>query len=411
MTSSTSYEPTVVAFGAFGGRSRIKIPALNRWAEKQYSNPKINLWSQSSDDPQESIYMPRRVRQYRQFAPLWYSLVIGVFLLLVDGTYRCLFKYEYALSESRSIGSQVRACLGIMLGIGGLHWRFTHEWTDQHEALVHWGVPVGVGAVFIELVKRSGNQVYYAEFGEVPGTIFVDSEGLYHTSSVRRTEASFLRLPISQLDRLNASEVISKINSDNVTQKQFDSETLDLPWDNNKQLVYVNGVVPVGSGLFPRFTAWSRNYSPKYSTNADLLREVLKIADDLDFYVLYKDHPNVHIYEPTHSISGFSHPRLHIAGNVNTHVILNKCNAMVTIGSKTVLLAVLRRLPVCLVGPFTFGSSSCPSLIFETGNLMADIRDALSADNDMHSNAAEYEDIVARLLRYHLHSLEPLNND
>jgi len=358
------------------------------------------------------IYFPRRLSEYKSPTPELLILIFkGIFLFLVDHRYRRLLLYELALSLNccKNVFSSLAIFLRCFAALAELQRVINSSWKSEFTHLVIWGIPLGVSRLVADVAESKNVKVIYAEYGEVPGYFCMSREGGYHKSCVARREAEFVRRAVSVDELQSTRQLVEWMANSKATSKRYTSGNLLLPGKaQNATIVFVNGVDECGSGLIPRSTRWSKAYSPKFRSNRDLLLAVLKLSEKLNFFVIYKDHPNVFQFNKSRAIRGLVHPNLYIADDVNVHEILNASSAVVSIGSKTVLLAVCRNIPVVLVGPFTFGPVSLPMCVFNSGNLKADLQRAIEIGVPVkRSNSTDVVTLLAQLIKYYLF---PLSN-
>lgn len=210
-------------------------------------------------------------------------------------------------------------------------------------------------------VQRKGGQLVFSEYGELPGTTFICDRGMFHEAWPVVFKQFFKSRTVGDGEVLEMKKYISTVTakrkSNKVGQYTRDDvkETLEL--SGEKPVIYVNGVQSHCSGLFPRCSEYSKEYSPYFASNDSILEYFAKLAIKHDWIILYKDHPNTYNYFPSHTVrvrNWGEHVR--IVGNVDIYDVLKASDLTVSLGSKTVFLSLLSQVPVYLLGPYSIDS-------------------------------------------------------
>ncbi len=272
--------------------------------------------------------------------------------------------------------------------------------------------------ILIAEARKQNAKLIFSEYGELPGTIFVSECGMFHESWPSRNREQFNRLPVSEPVKSWANSRLKELVEKRVSTKTYHSAAnegeLLSGLDKYDAVIYVNAVQPFMSGLLPRRSSFSREYSPFFDSNLDMLSAVADVALANDWLVLFKNHPNIEKSQPWAAISENtwgSHVRL--LGDIDIYSVFEAADAMISLGSKSTFLALACGVPVLLAGPYSISEESLKYGlvemkgddlrldIIESGiNRLLDTRTVDAVDQE------GYLDIVSRLIQYDLYEFE-----
>tara|TARA_R110000850_G_scaffold30303_9_gene83565 strand:+ start:1240 stop:3729 length:2490 start_codon:yes stop_codon:yes gene_type:complete len=232
---------------------------------------------------------------------------------------------------------------------------------DDSDVVIVFSEHSSGARILLEEARSCGSLVLITEYGEIPGTFSVSEKGLFHESWPGLNPTRFNQFPISGSDREAVQGILSDIAENRRSTKTFDSNSgnqLENTEDYDL-VIYVNGVQPFMSGLSPRCSDFSLEYSPHFSSNIDVLAATTRVAENHNWLVLYKDHPNIVRALPKACVprDGWG-DHVRILDNVNIHDVLAVSDIMVSLGSKSVFLSLACNLPVVLVGPYSINTDN-----------------------------------------------------
>ena len=258
---------------------------------------------------------------------------------------------------------------------------------------------------------RSGARLVFSEYGELPGTTFVCDRGMFHESWPMRYQEQFCALPVSSDEIGEVQKQIQNIVNEKISSKvgQYATDVtltaLNLP--KGKPVIYVNGVQSHASGLFPRCSDFSKEYSPYFGSNEEMLEYFAKLAEKHDWTILYKDHPNTCNYFSGQEIRASAlGEHVKILGNIDIYDILSLSDMTVSLGSKTVFLSLLNQVPVFLMGPYSIGSNDLGCGVYSGGDseeaLVSAIQSARCSGVDVERLAV----YLTRMMKYYYYSMD-----
>jgi hypothetical protein len=260
-------------------------------------------------------------------------------------------------------------------------------------------------------VKRSKSRLVLSEYGEIPGTMFICDRGMFHESWPLRYKQQFGSLPINvdeidQVQRYIHNIVCERISSKTGQYAVDDTlEALDIK--KGKPIIYINGIQPHASGLLPRCSEFSKEYSPYFGSNDAILRYFSQLAEKHDWIVLFKDHPNTCNYFAGQELrdEGLSE-HVKILGNVDIYKVLRVADLTVSLGSKTVFLSLLNEVPVFLLGPYSISPSDLKSGVYRGGDSEEAI---VSVVESARRDGVDSEGLtlyLARMMKYYYYSMD-----
>lgn len=263
------------------------------------------------------------------------------------------------------------------------------------------------------LIKRHAQQVgatlLLSEYGELPGTCFVCSEGMFHESWPAKNRNIFVSAPVSENDIRETSIVIDALVQNRASNKSqlYSAEIaseFSLP-DNGEPVLYINGSQPQASGLMPACSRFSREFSPHFRSNKEAVHYFDDLANKYKWRILYKDHPNTHRGFPHSVISGndFSE-RVQVLDDVDIYDALPHCALMVSLGSKSVFISLLLGVPVLLLGPYSIHPNDLEAGYYEFSgedSVLAALQLALAKGVD----GSGLREFLTRMAKYYYYNM------
>ncbi|XPS85874.1 putative capsule polysaccharide biosynthesis [Desulfosarcina variabilis str. Montpellier] len=248
----------------------------------------------------------------------------------------------------------------------------------------------------------------YLEYGLLPGTLQADKLGQVGESWIARQFEKFNSLEIDDSDLEKAKKAIEYFKETGINRrKQPQYGNLLKKIDKkNKKLIFLAGHNNYSSGMFPYDHHAKRLHSPFLRDSNHLFETVLKIAEQNDWFVIYKPHPysKKQIFKPENS------KHYEIIDNENINECVDTCDVVVTVLSQVSYLGLIRNKPVVMLGYTPMVGKGCSYEAFKEESIEGAIKDALIGKNakNMHDRWIEH---AARLLKYSLFYYSKSNND
>ena len=235
--------------------------------------------------------------------------------------------------------------------------------------------------------------------GMLPGTMTIDSKGMMAESDA---VGALLQPDDPDYERFlaRAERVTGDIRDQQLDRKPFAGTpaALDIIRTlkaEGKRTVFYAGINDWQSGNLPADHARARQHSPNYKDTEAALSDLLEAAERLDFYVIYKPHPNLFPRPLT-----IRHDRLIFTREANASECIQLVDVVATLLSSLAYISLAHGVPTILMGRNTLS---------ETGAAYE-----LSAQNELDNclnGAFEKTDLETRLLRYQQHVAALLKND
>lgn len=303
---------------------------------------------------------------------------------------------------------------GLMRAVCGID-SFETLWSllrlSHSDVLLVWGFHGSVYQILRARCELEGVTLIHANWGDLQGTFSLDTNGVYWGSSVRKRHDEFRKLPVDKQLLDESSAILEGWTGQKMTDRIFSHSfsKADSGIRENQPVIYVNGVDSLDSCLAPRNTKASHEYSPYFASNRDVIETVVAAADKNGWKVIYKDHPNVTVRGDKAAVrENLWGQSLSLPGNAEIHSVLTACDVVVTLPSKTTLLALAHGKPVLQLGPNTISSDDLKFGLFEAKS--RDIEAVLKCILSNQEKAVVDRDglicFVARLKHYYLFDFE-----
>jgi len=163
-------------------------------------------------------------------------------------------------------------------------------------------------------------------------------------------------------------------------------QALDELKSQGKKVLFYAGVNDWQSGNLPKDHTRARLHAPIYGDTTECLTRLLDAADRLDFYVMYKAHPNLY------PVPFKAHPRLIQVREANASDCFGKIDAFATLFSSLAYVSLAHGVPTILLGRNTLS---------ETGAAY-ELQSSKELDSTL-SHAFDKEDLETRLFYFRQH--------
>jgi len=334
-------------------------------AFEQY--PELQTWAKFESCPNDLV------RAKVSISSLTWCLVAVIFFLLKrKSTFRDIVTLEKLYCTGRKNGiAKIKSVIRGLCGMGKVYSSILRVGFKPSDCLVIWSEH-GSGANMIKAVaKLKGSQILLAEYGEIPGTFFVSEKGMFHESWPSQNPDTFAKLEISKTDESLAYTAIQHVVRNSISTKLYTDEIeLSDIGSGYDGVIYVNAVHDFMSGLTPRCSAFSHDYSPTFASNREILDAVAQVAKRRNWLVLYKNHPNIfygYSWAAVRHNNWGAHVRL--LENVDIHTVLSASDVTISLGSKSVFLSLARGVPVLLLGPYSINSKTLRYGVVESNHI------------------------------------------
>lgn len=252
----------------------------------------------------------------------------------------------------------------------------------KNDLFVIWGAHNSGMYMLIERLKVANIKFFICEYGEIPGTLSINREGIFGDSFIAKNWDSIVNFkadePVPELTKTYIEHMrFSYVSSKGGSADELLYLYLAI-FKQQKKIIYVNGVELIASGhLFDKKYIGSETLN----ANRKLLRSVMThFGDDERYVVVYKDHPLMQKNYKGLTLNRLEFPSVVFLNGVNIDNLISLSDITITLPSKVVMTSLLYRKPVYVLGSFTI-PESVPKLGYYTGNNVGEIKNVLSSIN------------------------------
>ncbi|WP_440408392.1 glycosyltransferase [Neorhizobium petrolearium] len=232
--------------------------------------------------------------------------------------------------------------------------------------------------------------------GMIPGTMTIDAHGMM-------AESDSTGIMLDPNDDNNeryfrqARHVIAAIRANRLDRKPHAgtpaaSQIIETLRRRKAKIVFYAGINDWQSGNLPADHPRAKIHSPFYRDTLEGLKALLQTAERLDFFVVYKPHPNL-FPRPL----DIQHERLVHVREANATDCIEATDVTVTLLSSLAYISLAHGVPTVLIGRNTLSGVHAAYELSDYGSLDACIRDALDK-KDHELRTARYECHLAALL-------------
>jgi hypothetical protein len=340
------------------------------------------------------------------------TLMLSDFQILRDVVVLELNALPFEVKLDRKNGRKLwSAILRGITGLGKVFRVFDRFDICDGDTVVVWSEHMPAMRLLKREIRRRGARLILSEYGELPGTMFFCDRGMFHESWPVQYKEQFQALPISSEEvaemRAHIEGIVKRRISSKVGQYESGLTLKELNVPEGRPVIYINGAQAQASGLIPRCSSFSKEYSPYFGSNEAMLEYFAELAVKYDWTVLYKDHPNTtNCFSGRQLISDGWGDHVKILGNVDIYEILSLADLTISLGSKTVCLSLFSQVPVLLMGPYSINEDDLMSGVYSGGGSEAAIVSMVQSalrDGVDHDGVTKY---FTRMMKYYYYSMD-----
>lgn len=248
--------------------------------------------------------------------------------------------------------------------------------------------------------------ILFVEGGILPGTIEFDSVGNEALSWPIRCQTQFKQIPIDEKDKFKATRFLSFMRKNRVSRKTQQSAGMDSAFfrkDHGRPVVFFVGSNEQGSGIYFDRYKRTREYSPFFLGNQDALNHLLTLAEQQDWWIVFKPHPN----ETDDRILYRSNsPRLHVFEQASIFDLIDLSDVTITITSGVSGVSLIHGKPSILLGRNGLHGMGATYDLDNKENLGILIEKAINEGftENMQKSWLEY---VSRIIKFYSFSFGP----
>ena len=250
--------------------------------------------------------------------------------------------------------------------------------------------------------------VVFTHLGTLPRTIVFEVGGQMAESWVARESNRFLNLPVTDSELENARAYLATVRAERADRKPQTEEwsirdRVAKHRDQGRKIVFYAGQNDYRAGILPATLPHARLHSPLYTDTREALIHLAELAEDHDWAVLFKPHPNV---QKEYEAEVASYPgRIETVIGANVFECIYESDATATIVSQVSYLALIHGRPLVLLGNIPLGGKGCAYEVADRSEVARAVEQAISEGFTAAQNLA-WERHVAQLLKYYLFAID-----
>ena len=274
-------------------------------------------------------------------------------------------------------------------------------------AAVLWNQFTGLHMALREACEEHEIPVFFAHRGVLPGSLVVEEGGQMGESWVARQSDRFAALPVTEAELTRAADYTECIRRQQRTRKPQAAagavtQMLRERRGAARAVIFYAGQNDYQSGMFPPYLPAARLHSPHYVHTLDALYDLAKTAEENDWHVLFKPHPN----PVSNNLDRLALPdrlarRITVAEGANIFECIEQSDLTTTILSQVGYLALAHGKPVLMLGRNQLNGAGCAHELSDRRELGRTIETALN-DGRTESMRIAWNRHVAQLMRYYL---------
>jgi len=281
----------------------------------------------------------------------------------------------------------------------------------KDDLLVLWGAQNSGARLIKDCFEKKGVNCLIAEYGEIPGTFSLNSDGIFGDSQIAKNWGEISTKKSTDLSLLEVKKYLGKVEVSQSSSRGNSQEDqmlslyrgLFVPKKSIKRVIYVSGVELLASGHL-----FNKEFVSPGMPNANemLLKHVLSHFSADEYTILYKDHPLMQQNYQEMALNPADFSKVIFVNAMNVDNLISMADITITLPSKVIMTCLMYKKPVYAYGDFSI-PETVPELGYYTGRNVADIKQVVDGD-DNGINPDLYPEIVSQLQEYLIHIKSPL---
>ncbi len=275
---------------------------------------------------------------------------------------------------------------------------------NKDDIYILWGKPQSSYQLLFSYLKKYDIPYFIVEYGELPGTIALSSNGIFGEYFTKETWEEFEKKPILENEISNARTVLEKIKQNQISIKSYENNMFFLMkyfWEHSVQLenrpkiIYVNGSELFASGYY--HGRWGVDREGK-NPNKMLLEKVVKHFGS-EYMIMYKEHPMTMKSNTGSLLLQSDFPTVNFINGFSIHDTLDISDLVITLPSKVVITSLLYGKPTFVLGDFTIPKSIDRMNYYTSKNFDDIINIPILKNIEL---GQDFSSFVAKMLKYNL---------
>ena len=254
------------------------------------------------------------------------------------------------------------------------------------------------------ICRNKSIDVRYMEFGVLPGTFAIESEGQMGESFPAVRSEEFNQLPINKQDVLEAKRVVEYIQRKDLNRNiQNDESELGIVKSKlieKRPIIFYAGQNDFESSLQPYDAHTKKYHSPIYKSTMEGLIDLAELAKKNNWNLIFKPHPIMLKYEDIRTVIP---DNVIVVYQCNINRLIDLCDVCVTILSQVSYMSVIRKKATVMLGYHQLRGSGVIYQAFSKEKVWEMI-DAAIKNGFMDEQEEYLYKHIARLNKYYLYN-------
>ena len=372
---------------------------LEKFAKLNISSKLYNITSRKSKYRLNNFFLDNIILNPKYF-------IRAIFLrekIIVKDVFSDAIETEIEVNSSR--GSGLILLLKNSLSIFGFYISYLViddiRKNENPTSIIQWGSYLPLQRLIKKYFETHNIKVVHSEFGMMPGTI-VFEDNYINSFSIMNNQIFYNSLEIEKIDIEYAEDRIKEIKNSQISNKKYakklKTSELLLDISDYDKVIFVAGIIEIPGGLKPNHLDPNPIFSPLFNSNQELVKFIDQIALELNFLVLYKEHPLVRNY-PKQKVSSKELLRTTIIDeSIDIYSLLNISDISITMGSSVSYLSLILNIPCVNLGK----NSASNKGIFIEASSIHDLKTILRKPMDLEKKQINFTKYIAKELKYHM---------
>lgn len=257
--------------------------------------------------------------------------------------------------------------------------------------------------VMVQTCKEMGVPTLFFEFGALPGTFVIESQGQMGASIVSTQYEQFMNQSINESELENANNVINYLQTSglnrNVQPANNGIERLKQSLDLKKPIILYAGQNDYDSGICPYNEHSKKYHSPIFSNSDEAAIYLSELARKNEWNLIYKPHP-LCVKHGKCLPDGLPENIIWVS-DIDINEIIDMADVVITILSQVGEIALIRDRATVMLGYTQIRGKGCCYEAYKKEDIELVIQSAIKNGYTLEQKN-NYKEYVARMLKYYL---------
>ena len=275
-------------------------------------------------------------------------------------------------------------------------------------AVIIWLEFYAFHIILNNICRERGIRVFFYEFGVLPGTYCLETDGQMGESLPAKNHIEFNNLYVNDNDLLEAKVVWDYLKNNKIGRRKLMPSNLLMSTDTIRQslndkhpVVLYAGQNDYESGIYPHDDFAKGYHSPIFSLSDEAAMFLANICKKNNWNFIYKLHPAVLFFDAQKQETTYPDNAI-IIHHADIHELIDMSDVLVTITSQMGYMSLIRKKPALMLGYTQLRGKGCTYEAFEISQIESELVNAINMGFTSEQEKS-FQKHIAQVLKYYVY--------